>query len=358
MKFNNMSKNSVDNVFAGKMFFICLGYSFLLLLLSGVHYGLTVLVSEKHFSLLFSIVIPVLFWIFVSYAVTLYTRRRVIKVYSDPMHMLSDATSRVAKGDFSVSVEPVHSAENSDYIDRMFHDFNTMVRELNSIETLKTDFLSNVSHELKTPIAIIQNTIELMQKSDCSEEITAEYLETMSSAAKSLSALVTGILKLNKIENQVIVPDIRKVNISDNLAQSVLKFEKIWEEKNIDINVEISDDVITAETDAEMMETVWNNLISNALKFTQEGGNVEIREYSDSKNIYIEIADNGCGISEEAQKHIYDKFYREGKSQNIEGNGLGLAITYEILKFLNCKILLESEENKGTCFKVIVPAVN
>lgn len=269
--------------------------------------------------------------------------------------MLAEAAGKVADGDFSVYVPTLHTADKLDYLDIMILDFNRMVEELGSIETLKTDFVSNVSHEMKTPIAIIKNYAELLQAEHMTEERRKEYAKSVENAAARLSDLIGNILKLNKLENQRITPDIKVYDVCRQLCECILQFEEAWDEKEIELETEI-EDAAMIRADASLLELVWNNLLSNAIKFTEPGGQVAVRQTSDEKRIRIAVSDTGCGMSRESREHIFDKFYQGDTSHSKEGNGLGLALVKRVLELMDGEIQVVSEEGKGSTFTVELPA--
>lgn len=273
------------------------------------------------------------------------------------MHMLAEATERVAGGDFSVYVPTLHTSDKLDYLDIMIMDFNKMVEELGSIETLKTDFVSNVSHEMKTPLAIIKNYAEMLRMEHVSEEQRKEYAKSVESAAMRLSDLIGNILKLNKLENQRITPDIKVYDVCRQLCECILQFEEVWDEKGMELETEI-EDVAMIRADASLMELVWNNLLSNAVKFTEPGGQVTVFQTSDEKYIRISISDTGCGMSRESMERIFDKFYQGDTSHSKEGNGLGLALVQRVLELMDGEIQVASEEGKGSTFTVVLPAAD
>ena len=244
-----------------------------------------------------------------------------------------------------------------DYLDYMFIDFNKMVEELGSIETLKTDFISNVSHEIKTPIAVIKNYSEYLQKQDLNEEERLEYARTIELAAKRLSELISGILKLNKLENQRIKPEFSEYSISDQLAECAIAMEEVWDAKNIEFTADLEDRAMIY-ADESLMEIVWNNLLSNAIKFTPEGGQVFLKQESDGKTVTVSLSDTGCGMTRETIKHIFDKFYQGDTSHSRDGNGLGLALSRRILQLHDAEIRVESEVGKGSVFTVTIPRLN
>ena len=271
--------------------------------------------------------------------------------YSKHLKKISDATRKVAKGDFSVEIEFDETLQENSYINVMFRDFNLMVAELNSIESLKDDFISNVSHEIKTPLSVINNYTTALKDKDLPEKLRAEYIETVIESTEKLSNLVSNILKLNKIENRKISPEQQEFDLSRQLSDCLLSFEKVWEEKNIDISVELEDRVIVTENYA-FLDIIWHNLLSNAFKFTDNGGVVSLTQTSDDEFITVKIKDTGCGIDEETKAHIFDKFYQGDTSHAEEGNGLGLALVQKIAERNNYEISVESEINKGTEFTV------
>lgn len=339
-----------DSRFPPSLFFV---YLAVLLLMSGIHTGLIVGMSEFGWNDFMKTCVPILYWSVVAVGLTLFTRNQVRRVYEEPMHKLAEATKKVANGDFSIYIPPLHTSDKLDYLDMMLVDFNRMVEELGSIETLKTDFFANVSHEIKTPIAVIQNTAELL----CREELTEkqqEYANTIYQSTHRLADLISNILKLNKLEKQTVTPDMQVYDVCAQLAACALNYEQIWEEKNLDFDADIED---RAEINADpaLMELVWNNLFSNAVKFTESGGSIVLTETSDEKYIYVSIADTGCGMSEETKKHIFEKFYQGDTSHAIAGNGLGLALALRVLQLSHFEIKVESTLGHGSTFTVVMP---
>ena len=276
----------------------------------------------------------------------------IIKInYSKHLQKISEATRKVAKGDFSVEIELDESLKDNSYINVMFRDFNTMVAELNSIESLKDDFISNVSHEIKTPLSIINNYTTALKDKDLPEKIREEYIETVIESTDKLSDLVTNILRLSKIENRKILPEKREYDLCRQLSDCLLSFENVWEEKGIELIVQMEDRVVVNETFA-FLDIIWHNLLSNAFKFTEKGGKVSLIQTSTDEFIEVRIKDTGCGIDEETKAHIFDKFYQGDTSHAEEGNGLGLALVQKIAERNGYEITIESEVNKGTEFIV------
>ena len=325
-------------------------YGFMLMLV-GIQSGLVLFPGFQTIRAFFQVAIIMVYWAIVAGVFTFITAIQIRDAYDQPMRILSDATRQVANGDFSIYVEPVHTADKHDYIDVMFLDFNKMVAELGSIEALKNDFVSNVSHELKTPLAIIKNYTSMLKKGHLPVEEQQEYMDAINDATDRLSILITNILKLNKLDHQAIELTTESYDLCLQLSECLLQFESLWEKKDIEIEVELDDRaIITA--DPSMLEIVWNNLLSNAIKFTDSNGKIALKQTSDINTITISVSDSGCGMSTETMKHIFDKFYQGDTSHSQEGNGLGLALAYRIIEKANGTLVVESEEGKGSIFTV------
>ncbi len=271
-----------------------------------------------------------------------------------PVMKILEATHKVTNGDFSTRIDPSNSIWGRDEFDAIIEDFNKMTAELSSIETLRTDFIANVSHELKTPISVIQNYATILQDETLDEKRRQEYLKNLFEASKNLSDLTSSILKLNKLENQIIYPSVSRFNLAEQLCQSLLAFENEWEKKNIDIITNL-DDSIEINADSELLWIVWSNLFSNATKFNKDNGEIEVTlEKSDNKAV-VTVRDTGCGMDKNTQSHIFEKFYQADSSRVTRGNGLGLALVKKVMDITNGSIEVESEAEKGSTFIVKLP---
>ncbi len=327
-----------------------------MLLMSGVHVGIIVGMNYLQWNEWVQTVIPIIYWALVSLGLTMFTRNQIRKTYDEPVQRLAKATKNVAKGDFSVYMPTIHTADKWDYLDVMIMDFNKMVEELGSIETLKTDFVSNVSHEMKTPLAVIKNYAQLLKKGDLSIEKQAEYAENIEEAVVKLNSLISNILKLNRLENQRITLEPTHYDVCQQLCDCILQFETAWDEKNIELEVDLEDSA-TIYADKNLLELVWNNLLSNAIKFTERNGTIRILQKTEHHKVKISVTDTGCGMTKETINHIFDKFYQGDTSHGTEGNGLGLALTKRVLELMNGEITVISELGKGSMFTVSLERV-
>ncbi len=276
---------------------------------------------------------------------------RMHLVQDKPVKSIREGLEKITSGDFKTRIAPVSQVSGLAEYNEIIQYINKMTEELSGVETLRTDFVSNVSHEMKTPLAVIQNYAQLLQQTDISEQERMEYASAIMNASQRLSELIMNILKLNKLENQQIYPDRKSYNLSEQLCECILDFENIWEEKQIEIQTDIQEDVII-QSDADLLSLVWHNLLSNAMKFTEAGGTVSVSLRTEQNNAVISVADTGCGISPETGKHIFDKFYQGDTSHAEKGNGLGLALVRRIIDITNSEISVQSEIGKGSVFTV------
>ncbi len=289
--------------------------------------------------------------VFLSLVCTVIDAVRRKLTVEKPVQRIVAAAERITKGDFSVRIPAVHGMNRTDGLDRITDAINTMAQQLGSVETLQTDFIANVSHELKTPLAVMQNYGTLLQQEDLSEEERRAYGTAVSEASRRLAELVTNILKLNKLENQKIFPVTCRYDLSEQLCACLLGFEQIWEEKDIQIKTQIPQE-ICIDADPELLSLVWNNLLSNAFKFTASGGSVELTLENREGFALVTVSDTGCGISPEVGQHIFEKFYQGDPSHATQGNGLGLALVKRVVDILGGEISVTSTAGQGSSFTV------
>ena len=278
-----------------------------------------------------------------------YFRRK--QMVDRPVKKILEAADKVMQGDFSVRIEPIRDFAGETGFNEIIACFNKMTAELAGTETLRTDFIANVSHELKTPLAVMGNYATMLQRPGITEEEKNEYAKAISEAARRLAQLITNILKLNKLENQQIFPQPMEFDLGEQLCESLLQFEDVWERKNLIIETDIEDDV-RIRSDAELLSLVWNNLISNAVKFTPEGGTIGVTLTTEADRVIVSVSDTGCGIKPEVGQHIFEKFYQGDTSHATQGNGLGLALVKRVVDILNGEISIQSIYGQGSTFTV------
>lgn len=269
------------------------------------------------------------------------------KFFFNPIKKLRGAMDKVAEGDFSVRLEEKSSSKE---IMEIYTGFNLMAHELSSTEILQTDFVSNVSHEFKTPINAIEGYSTLLQDGENLSDDQREYVDKILLNTRRLSSLVGSILLLSKLENQQIPTNQKEYRLDEQIRQSLVALETAWEQKDIELDVEL--DRVSYLGNEPMMRHVWDNLISNAIKFSPHGGTVKLQLAKKARKLIFTIEDQGPGISEEARKHIFDKFYQADNSHKQEGNGLGLALVKRILTIEKGQITAENIPEGGCRFTV------
>lgn len=267
-----------------------------------------------------------------------------------PVEQILEATERIAQGDFDIKLIPLHSYSKFDEYDMIKENINKMASELSKSEILKNDFISNVSHEIKTPLTIIKNYSKALLTNTLDNLTKREYLTTLINISEKLSNLISNILKLNKLENQSLKLTKNSTDISALLQESIINFEETLDKKNIELACEISD--VNLFTDSSFIEIIFNNIISNAVKFTPIKGKIYISLKESNEYINFSVKDTGCGMSESVGKHVFEKFYQGDTSHTTEGNGLGLPLVKKIIDILGGEISIQSKESCGTTFTV------
>lgn len=280
--------------------------------------------------------------------------RRKISV-DRPVKIITDATEKIMKGDFSVRISPMQGAASEGF-NQIITAINSMAQELSGIETLRTDFISNVSHEMKTPLSVMQNYGTLLQGAELSQEKRIEYAKGVTDASRRMADMMTNILKLNRLENQQIFPKMEVFDLGEQLCECLLQYESVWEKANIEIETDIAEDV-KVKADEELLSLVWNNLFSNAFKFTEAGGTVSVSLTATDHHAIVAIKDTGCGMTPEIGAHIFEKFYQGDTSHATQGNGLGLALVKRVVDIMQGEINVESIVGKGTTFTVKIEKV-
>ncbi|SHN69771.1 HAMP domain-containing sensor histidine kinase [Desulfitobacterium chlororespirans] len=271
------------------------------------------------------------------------------KFISDPLIHMSTATKEIAKGNFDVVIE--HKSE--DELGILAKNFTLMAAELKTMEYLRKDFMSNVSHEFKTPIASIQGFVEMLQDRNLSDEEFDQYTQIIIEETSRLNRLCSNMLKMSRLDNQVIYDKSVSFSLDEHIRKVVLLLEEQWSKKNLDLDIYL--EPIMYWGDPELLQQLWMNLIENGIKFSPEHRTITITAKELSTTILVNIADEGIGIAEENVSRIFEKFYQADTSHAQAGNGLGLAIVKRIVELCGGTIQCESKPGAGTTFTVILP---
>lgn len=278
--------------------------------------------------------------------IALYVGKTIIT----PIKKIGDALREVSEGNFSVRVS---EDERIDEIREIARRFNAMTHDLSHIETLRTDFVANVSHEFKTPISSVEGYATLLQNPALSEEKRQRYTQKILENTRRLSNLTSNMLLLTKLENQEMVIDNKQFRLDEQIRKTILLLENKWTKKNIAFDLDLPLQMYYGSE--KLLEQVWFNIIDNAIKHSPDGGLIEIRIKSSESFVLVEIEDHGEGMTEEVKKHVFEKFYQGDSSRKDEGNGLGLALVKRIVNISNGKISVQSEPGRGSIFSVELP---
>lgn len=279
---------------------------------------------------------------FVSY----FVGRRILT----PMVKLSAASKEVAKGNYAIQVSDSSKMEE---VQTTFRNFNAMIKQLDSISTLSNDFVANVSHEFKTPLTAVEGYAMLLQDPGLTEEERQEYLEQILSNVHRLTELVGNILLLSKIENKGLADAYTQFRLDEQIRQSVVLLQNQWLQKKLTIDAELDEVSILASQG--LLSHVWGNLLENAIKFSPEGGTLQLRLLEQRECVVFTLRDWGCGMSPQVRERIFEKFYQGEPSHKGMGHGLGLPMVKRIVELSEGVLEVESEEGKGALFRVILP---
>ena len=269
-----------------------------------------------------------------------------------PLREIEEGLGRIAGGDLSFRLSPVRGNAT---LAQVAESINHMAEGLEQVETLKTGFISDVSHELKTPLTVMQNYARLLQVPELSESERFEYAAAIVEASSRLAGMVTNILRLNRLEHQEATPGTDEYDLADQLAGCLMGFEDVWEDRGVEVEPDLGEDEVLVRTDRELMGVVWNNLLSNAFKFTPAGGTVYVTLATEGDEAVVRVCDTGCGMSAEEQARAFDKFYQGDSSHATEGNGLGLALAKRVVDLSEGTISVESTPGEGSTFAVRLP---
>lgn len=335
------------------------------LLTVGVYYwGLTAGLSNRQ--MIGLLVITTVIWALAA----AFTSRWITQLgYSERLKNISNAVRRVAAGDFSVRIFSSRTDDRKDELEVLIEDFNKMAEELENNRMMKGDFISNVSHEMKTPLAIIRNYADALKDESLSAEKRRFYVDTISESAGKLSSLIENVLRLNKMEHQAIVEK-EAFFLDEQLRLCVLALEEKFEEKDLELEIDLEEE-IRISNDASLLEIAWNNILGNAVKYTEPGGTISVSarmENGDRENVsgigrakgytpkaVVCIRDTGCGMNPESARHMFDRFYQGDTSHASEGNGLGLAMVARVMELCQGDISVDTREGEGTAITVRLP---
>lgn len=286
----------------------------------------------------------------IATVLTLYISRYILS----PVEQLSDASKKVAHGDFTVQI-PLDS--DSDELNVTISNFNSMVRELRSIETLRDDFIANVSHEFKTPLSAIEGYAMLLQEKNLGDKEREECAKKILQSTARLNDLTGNILLLSKLDNQNYPQENTTFSLDEQIRQAILMFESVWTKKQIDIDCDMPD--VSFVGPQSLLNHVWINLIGNAVKFVKGDGSgrITVRLMPSEKNVVVTVADNGIGMDDKTIAHIFEKFYQGDTSRRSSGNGLGLALCKKIVESLHGTITAKGAPGEGSVFTVVLPRV-
>lgn len=260
--------------------------------------------------------------------------------------------NRLSSGDFKARLHFAKPLNRHPTFREIENSFNLMAEELEHTEMLRNDFINNFSHEFKTPIVSIAGFAKLLKYGKLTEEQRIEYLDVIEEESLRLSVMATNVLNMSKVENQMILTDISRFNLSEQIRASVLLLEKSWTKKNIEFSLEFEEYEI--EANEELLKQVWINLLDNAIKFSPEYGLIVVKITDNKEDYIVMIANCGCEIPQEKRKKIFDKFYQIDESHSSEGNGIGLAIVKKVTQ-LHCGQVSVECQNGITEFEIKLP---
>lgn len=342
-----MKRNRVFNI---RILFMLM----VLLLEAAIIVGFILILALLDWFFDFMIYIPTAVWLLIFGIVLGVSLAAVVySMFCTPVIRISRAMKKVAEGDFSIELD---TKSYINEVQDIYSSFNLMVKELHATEILQTDFVSNVSHEFKTPINAIEGYAMLLQDHQCSNAEKEEYSQRILFNTRRLSKLVGNILLLSKVENQSIQTNEQNFRLDEQIRQAIVMLEQKWTEKDIELDVEMEEILYYGEEG--LLFHVWMNLIENAVKFDPKGGVIRMRLKKQDKTVVFTIEDNGPGISEQGRKHIFNKFYQDDSSHKAAGNGLGLALVKRILDLNKAEIRVENIKTGGSRFTVVLPEGN
>lgn len=272
-----------------------------------------------------------------------------------PLNELAIATKEIADGNFNIKVDNVLTRFNrNSELGTLVDGFNHMAMELKGTEMFRNDFIHNFSHEFKTPIISIRGFARQLYQGNLTPEQEREFAKIIMNESEQLANMSSNVLLLSKLENQEIISNRTRFSLDEQLRNCVILFEEQWTSKNLNLDLDLEE--ITLYHNDEVLSHVWKNLISNAIKFSNENGSLYIRCHKADGLIQVSIKDTGIGMDESTQTQIFEKFYQGDASHSTPGNGLGLPLTKRIVEMVGGKIMVESTPGQGSTFTVLIPS--
>ncbi|GIP28404.1 two-component sensor histidine kinase [Paenibacillus sp. J23TS9] len=303
------------------------------------------LFGELHIFLAVIVVLIIL----LSILLVVISTRYIVK----PITKLTEATRLISQGTYHLKL----NVNRKDEIGRLASHFSQMAKGLEQLEAMRQEFVSNVSHEIQSPLSSIQGFSQTLQSGGVSEEQRKHYLSVIESEARRMSQMSRQLLMLASLDKEEEVLEKTSFNVAEQIKEVLLTTEWSWREKELALNMQLPEVSISA--DQKLLHQVWVNLMTNSVKFTPEGGTISIRLHQDEQNCYVDFKDSGIGISEENLPHIFNRFYKADKARSRHegetGSGLGLAITHKIISMHGGIITVESREGSGTEFHIRLP---
>ena len=272
-----------------------------------------------------------------------------------PLIDVSNTVKQVAEGNFKVNIKRRDTTkceyEYINEVDELAKNVNKMVAELDGMDYMRKDFMSNVSHEIKTPIAAITGFTEILLDGSIDESERQEYLEVINKESMRISRLCENMLHMSRLDSLVIVANLQKIRLDEQLRKCIILLSEKWSNKEIDFSIDLEE--VSILSDYDMLQQVWINLIDNAIKYSRENCKIDISvKRLNDKSVKVSISDNGIGIEEGKLHRIFDKFYQCEASHKKSGSGLGLSISKRIVELLNGTIECKSKKDSGTTFEV------
>lgn len=270
----------------------------------------------------------------------------------NPLYIICAAVERIANGEYDIKIQP----KGIKVARTLAQKVNVMAEELQSVETMRDDFINNFSHEFKTPIISIAGFAKLLKDETLSQKDQEEYLDIILTESNRLANLSSEVLELTKVEHQTMLTERCTFNVSEQIRHVMVMLERKWSEKNIEIGFEGEDYNIFASRN--LLQQLWTNLIDNAFKFSPDKSTITVTVKKQDDSLVFTVADSGKGMTEYETKHAFDKFYQADLMHKTYGNGIGLAVAKKICELHEGSITVKETGENGTVFEIILPETN